>query len=130
MLSEFFAALGLERPLRKHAGGMFLGRGKVHWQMTHPYGLMASANRAPAKKVQHHLVLDFFAALGFERAIPVLWHAQCIRCGCRKRAIFVAEAFWWEKFTRVFAMIRRFNLLAKSFGMRYDNKKYTQEEML
>ena len=29
-VSGFFAAqMGLERPLRKHAGGMFLGRGRV-----------------------------------------------------------------------------------------------------
>ena len=25
----FIAQIGLERPLRKHAGGMFLGRGRV-----------------------------------------------------------------------------------------------------
>ena len=25
----FFGKMGLERPLRKHAGGMFLGRGRV-----------------------------------------------------------------------------------------------------
>ena len=52
MLSEFFDGTGLERPLRKHASGMFLGRGKVHWQMTQPCGLMASANRAPTKNAK------------------------------------------------------------------------------
>ena len=26
----FFGKMGLERPLRKHASGMFLGRGRVH----------------------------------------------------------------------------------------------------
>ena len=46
----FFDGTGLERALRKHASGMFLGRGKVHWQMTQPCGLMASANRTPARR--------------------------------------------------------------------------------
>ena len=27
----YFGKMGLERPLRKHAGGMFLGRGRVLW---------------------------------------------------------------------------------------------------
>ena len=28
--------MGFERPLRKHAGGMFLGRGRIHGTQTHP----------------------------------------------------------------------------------------------
>ena len=27
----FIGVLGFERPLRKHAGGMFLGRGRIHF---------------------------------------------------------------------------------------------------
>jgi hypothetical protein len=32
----FYALMGLERPLRKHAGGMFLGRGRVPWSEDAP----------------------------------------------------------------------------------------------
>ncbi len=27
----FIGVMGFERPLRKHAGGMFLGRGRIHF---------------------------------------------------------------------------------------------------
>ena len=40
-LDGFFFLLkkgGFERPLRKHACGMFLGRGKIHDLATHPNG--------------------------------------------------------------------------------------------
>jgi len=32
----FYGVMGFERPLRKHAGGMFLGRGRILWLLDAP----------------------------------------------------------------------------------------------
>jgi hypothetical protein len=65
---------GLERPLRKHAGGMFLGRGRVHAQLT---ASGTDVGRC-ASSVQPETVLrsdDLFFGMGGGLERPLRKHA-------------------------------------------------------
>ena len=45
--------MGFERPLRKHAGGMFLGRGRIP-RFRDTAGTAAERNRSEREQIQHN----------------------------------------------------------------------------
>lgn len=61
--------MGLERPLREHAGGMFVGRGRVLKFKTHPDGCGLNLNMSENEKMLVHGIFS-------KSSISILHHRK------------------------------------------------------